>query len=38
MGEPAMTKTLITIALALGLGVLSTAPSFASGSYIVKAR
>jgi hypothetical protein len=34
MGEPAMTKTLITTALALGLGLLST-PSFAAGSYIV---
>jgi hypothetical protein len=29
-----MTKTLITTALALGLGLLST-PSFAAGSYIV---
>ena len=29
-----MTKTLITTALALGLGLLST-PSFATGSYIV---
>jgi hypothetical protein len=37
MGEPAMTKTLITIALALGLGLLSTAPSFAA-SYIVNGR
>jgi hypothetical protein len=36
MGEPAMTKTLITTALALGLGFLST-PSFA-GSYIVNGR
>jgi hypothetical protein len=36
MGEPAMTKTLITTALALGLGLLST-PSFA-GSYIVNGR
>jgi len=34
MGKPAMTKTLITIALALGLGLLST-PSFSAGSYIV---
>jgi hypothetical protein len=34
MGEPAMTKTLITTALALGFGLLST-PSFAAGSYIV---
>jgi hypothetical protein len=33
MGQPAMTKTLITTALALGLGLLST-PSFAR-SYIV---
>jgi len=32
-----MTKTLITIALALGLGLLSTAPSFAA-SYIVNGR
>jgi hypothetical protein len=37
MGEPAMTKTLITTALALGLGFLST-PSFAAGSYIVNGR
>ena len=29
-----MTKTLITTALALGLGLLST-PSFAAGSYVV---
>jgi hypothetical protein len=36
MGEPAMTKTLITTILALGLGLLST-PSFASG-YIVNGR
>ena len=36
MGEPAMTKTLITTALALGLGLLST-PSFA-GSYVVNGR
>jgi hypothetical protein len=36
MGKPAMTKTLITIALALSLGLLST-PSFA-GSYIVNGR
>jgi hypothetical protein len=36
MGEPAMTKTLITTALALGLGFLST-PSFA-GSYVVNGR
>ena len=36
MGEPAMTKTLITTALALGLGFLST-PSFA-GSYMVKGQ
>ena len=36
MGELAMTKTLITTALALGLGLLST-PSFA-GSYIVNGR
>ena len=32
-----MTKTLITTALALGLGFLST-PSFAAGSYIVNGR
>jgi hypothetical protein len=37
MGEPAMTKTLTTTALALGLGFLST-PSFAAGSYIVNGR
>jgi hypothetical protein len=37
MGEPAMTKTLITTALALGLGLLST-PSFAAGSYIVNGQ
>src|SRR5262245_9113907 len=37
MGEPAMTKTLITTALALGLGLLSTS-SFAAGSYIVNGR
>jgi hypothetical protein len=37
MGEPAMTKTLITTALALGLGFLST-PSFAASSYIVNGR
>jgi hypothetical protein len=37
MGEPAMTKTLITTALALGLGLLST-PSFAAGSYGVNGR
>jgi len=36
MGEPAMTKTLITTVLALGLGLLST-PSFAA-SYIVNGR
>jgi hypothetical protein len=36
MGEPAMTKTLITTALALGLGLLST-PSFAA-SYVVNGR
>jgi hypothetical protein len=35
-GGPAMTKTLITTILALGLGLLST-PSFA-GSYIVNGR
>src|SRR5690349_24460465 len=38
MGEPAMTKTLITTALALGLGFLSTSPSFAAGSYFVNGR
>ena len=32
-----MTKTLITTALALGLGLLST-PSFAAGSYVVNGR
>ena len=32
-----MTKTLITTALALSLGLLST-PSFAAGSYIVNGR
>ena len=33
-----MTKTLITTALALGLGFLSTSPSFATGSYFVNGR
>src|SRR4029079_17709981 len=37
MGEPAMTKTLITTPLALGLGFLST-HSLAAGSYIVNGR
>jgi len=32
-----MAKTLITTALALGLGLLST-PSFAAGSYVVNGR
>jgi hypothetical protein len=38
MGEPAMTKTLITTVLALGLGLLSTTSFAAAGSYIVNGR